>query len=390
MNSVRARVDSHEPEMIADLTAYIEKETPSDDVEALTSGLAWIRQWIFRRLGPPADETFYEGGNYGGTVVLDFPATHDGSGSVALLCHYDTVWPLGTLEDWPVSRSGDRLTGPGAFDMKTGLVQAVWAIKVARELNMPLPSIRLILNGDEEIGSVTSRPVIEQSVVDMNAVLVFEASADGALKTARKGIGIYRLTTHGVEAHAGLDPDRGVSAVDEMARLVLTLHGATDRSRGTTVNVGTLDGGYRSNVTAGMVSADIDIRVATKDEAVRVEHLMRDLKPHHPKAKVSVEGGWNRPIMTRSEGTAHLFEMSKESAAELGFDLRETSVGGASDGNYAAAMGLPVLDGLGAVGDGAHARDEWISVQGMLERTALTSMLYTRLAVLEPAMALHR
>lgn len=367
-------------QMVADLTAYIEQETPSDDLAALDAGLAWVRGWLEERIGAPASERRVDGGEHGDIAVLDYPATGGGTGRVAVLCHYDTVWPLGTLAGWPVRIDGDRLTGPGAFDMKAGLVQLVWAIRAAREAGLPLPAIRLVLNGDEETGSPASRPVIEAEVADRDAVLVFEASAEGALKTARKGVGIFQVTTRGIEGHAGLDPERGVSAIDEIARVVVQLHGAADLAAGTSVNVGTLRGGSRSNVTAGLATAMVDVRVADQEERARIDEVLQALAPRHEQAELEIGGGWNRPVMQRSEGTARLFALAEEAAAELGTTIRETSVGGASDGNFAAALGLPVLDGLGAVGDGAHARHEWISVDGMLERAGIAALLLTKLA----------
>ncbi|WP_222123779.1 M20 family metallopeptidase [Agrococcus jejuensis] len=365
--------------LVADVTAYAEQETPSDDLAALAAGLAWVRAYVERHLGAPAAERTVAGGTQGDIAVLDWPAANGGTGSIAILCHYDTVWPLGTLADWPVTIDGDRLTGPGVFDMKAGLVQATHAIAIARAEGLPLPAIRLVLNGDEEIGSLASRPVIEEAVAGRDAVLVFEASAEGALKTARKGVGIFSVTTRGIEGHAGLDPERGVSAIDEMARAVLTLHASADLSAGTSVNVGTITGGSRSNVTAGRAHALVDVRVADAAEMDRIDAALAAMRPHRDGAGLEVDGGWNRPVMPRSEVTAALFATARAVSVEQGWTVEEISVGGASDGNFAAALGLPVLDGLGAVGDGAHARHEWISIDGMVQRTALAAGLIARL-----------
>ncbi|MFJ4296236.1 M20 family metallopeptidase [Curtobacterium sp. NPDC089689] len=366
--------------LVADVTEYIEQETPSDDRAALAEGLGWVRAFVERHLGVPAAERTVAGGIHGDSAVLDWPATGGSARTVVLLCHYDTVWPLGTLAEWPVSIDGDRLTGPGAFDMKAGLVQAVHGLALARGTGRPLPAIRLVLNGDEEIGSPASRPVIEDAVAGSDAVLVFEASAQGALKTARKGVGIFEVTTHGIEGHAGLDPENGVSAIDEMARAVLALHGTADLAAGTSVNVGTIVGGSRSNVTAGRASAKVDVRVAERSEMDRVDAALGALRPHRDRARLEVTGGWNRPVMQRSAAIASLFETARAVSVDHGWEAAEVSVGGASDGNFAAALGLPVLDGLGAVGDGAHARHEWVSIDGMVQRTGLAADLITRLA----------
>lgn len=379
MNPLVEAAEARRRALIDDLTAYVQVETPSDDRTALAAGLAWVRSYLDEHLGAPDAESTVDGTPHGDVAVLDWNAVHGGAGRIAILCHYDTVWPLGTLLDWPVTVDGDRLTGPGAFDMKAGLVQVVHALAFARAQGLPLPAVRLVLNGDEEIGSPASRPVIEEAVAGRDAVLVFEASAGGALKTARKGVGLFTVTTQGVEGHAGLDPENGVSAIDEMARVIVALHDSADLAAGTSVNVGTMSGGSRANVTAGSAQALVDVRVTDVDEMRRMDEAFSGLEPRREAAEIAVDGGWNRPVMVRSAGTAALFTIAREVAAEQGLVVEETSVGGASDGNFAAALGLPVLDGLGAVGDGAHARHEWISIDGMVERTALAAGLLTRL-----------
>ncbi|WP_308190385.1 M20 family metallopeptidase [Amycolatopsis sp. GM8] len=364
-------VTEQREDMLADLRTYVELESPSSDKESLNATLAWLDSWLEERLGEAERIRRVDGGGRGDIEVRDYPG--HGDKPVLVLCHYDTVWPLGTLAEIPFRIEGDRGTGPGIFDMKSGLVHAVWALKALSAAGLERPPIRLLLNGDEETGSLSSRPVIEEVAADAAAALVFEASADGAIKTARKGVGIFRVDATGVEAHAGLDPAKGCSAIDEIARVVLHLHGLTDPGKGTTVNVGVLDGGTRTNVTAGKAGAQLDVRVASQGEADRIDRALAALRPHDARATLTVSGAWNRPVMERSETTFGLYERARTLAAEIGLDLRECSVGGASDGNFVAALGLPVLDGFGAVGDGAHARHEHISVQGMLERTALAA-----------------
>jgi glutamate carboxypeptidase len=368
--TVKDWVDAHRDEMLADLERYVSIETPSDDKPSLEAGLSWLDGWVRERLGEPTAVQEIDGREHGDMRVYDYAGA---GGPVLLLCHYDTVWSLGTLADWPFRIDGDQVTGPGVFDMKSGLVQAVWALRALDASGLPRPAFRLVLNGDEEIGSPASRPVIEHAAEGTKAALVFEASAGGAVKTARKGVGIFGITVNGVEAHAGLDPGKGVSAIDELARAVLTLHGLTDLAAGTTVNVGVIEGGTRGNVTAGRAHGVFDIRVRSAAEAERIDAALARLRPNDPRATLTIDGGWNRPVMERSARTAELFELAKGLAAELGVGLSECSVGGASDGNFVAALGLPVLDGFGAVGDGAHARHEHISVAGMLERTALAA-----------------
>ncbi|OXM63661.1 peptidase M20 [Amycolatopsis sp. KNN50.9b] len=364
--------------MVGDLGRYVGLETPSTDRPLLEAGLSWLDGWLRARLGEPASVRVTGGGQFGDVRVYDYAGS--GVEPVLVLCHYDTVWPPGTLAGWPFTVDGDRATGPGVFDMKAGLVQVVWALRALEAAGLPRPPVRLVLNGDEEIGSPVSRPVIEAAAAGAQAALVFEAAADGALKTARKGVGIYRISATGVEAHAGLDPGKGASAVDEIARVVLALHGLTDLAAGTTVNVGVVGGGSRGNVIAGAAWGEVDVRVSSAAEAARIEAALAGLTAADPRATVTVEGGWNRPVMERSAGIAALFARARDLAAEMGVTLRECAVGGASDGNFVAALGVPVLDGFGAIGDGAHARHEHISVTGMLERSALAAAVLTSLA----------
>jgi glutamate carboxypeptidase len=356
--------------LVDDVVAYVALETPSDDKALLGTGLAHLEQWLGERWGAPVARALHSSPDHGDAVVLDYP----GPGApLTLLAHYDTVWSAGTAAGWPVRVDGDRITGPGVFDMKAGLVQVVWAVRALRAAGVPTPALRLVLTGDEEIGSPFSRPLIEAASADAAAVLVFEASADGAVKTARKGVGLFTVLARGVEAHAGLEPGRGASAIDEIARAVRTLHEATDLAEGTTVNVGVLSGGTRSNVVAGAAEASVDVRVASTAGRGRIDAVLAGLAAHDPRAELIVLGGWNRPVMERTAGTAALYELAAGVAGRLGFALDETAVGGASDGNFAAALGVPVLDGLGAVGAGAHARHEHATVSGLVERAALAA-----------------
>ena len=378
--ALRNEVEARHERMIADLVAYASLETPSDDVDLLEAGLAWIESWLTATAGPAAARRVHVVEGYGDTVTLEYPSPTGSSEWVSALCHYDTVWSEGTLADWPITIDGDVMTGPGVFDMKSGLIQLGHAIAVSDGLGLPRPDVRIVLNGDEEVGSIASRTAIEAAVGRGGAVLVFESAAEGAVKTARKGVGIFEVETFGVEVHAGLHPRSGASAIDEMARIILQLHGAADIDAGTSLNVGIVQGGTRTNVRAGHARASVDVRVTSSDEAARVEALFAGLAPHDPLARVQVTGGWNRPPMERTAVTAALYGRAAAVAATLGFELREVSVGGASDGNFAAALGCAVLDGVGGVGGGAHARHEWISVAGMVERSEFVVALLADLA----------
>jgi len=380
LSALQGAVEARRAAMTADLTTYAMLETPSDDVALLRTGLAWIERWLTATVGPAADRREHRVGGHGDAVTLDLASPTGSTGWVTALCHYDTVWPSGTTTDWPVEIDGDRMTGPGVFDMKSGLIQLGTSLAVSDALGLPRPNVRLVLTGDEETGSIASRAMIEAESAKGGPVLVFESAAKGAVKTARKGVGIFRVEATGVEVHAGLHPAGGASAVDEIARVVLALHGAADHEAGTSLNVGIVQGGTRTNVRAGRATAMVDVRITSTAEMARVEAVLDGLRAHDPLAGLRVSGGWNRPPMERTPATAALFERARDVAGRVGFELREVSVGGASDGNFAAALGLPVLDGVGGVGGGAHARHEWISLDGMVERTVFVSALLADLA----------
>lgn len=363
----------HTAEMVDDVCWLVDLETPSDDVPLLDAGLVRIESWVTDRLGLPKDRTVWASDDHGDVLMLDYPGT--GTNRLVALAHYDTVFDTGTVQARPARVDGDVVTGPGVFDMKGGLVQVVWALRALDVLGVPRPSLQLVLNGDEEIGSPFSRSILEELSRGADAALVLESSVEGAVKTARKGVGLFRVTATGIEAHAGLEPELGASAIDEIARVVVALHAGADLDRGTSINVGVVRGGSRPNVMAGSATADLDVRVSTAAEQARVDDLLASLRPRDGRVRLTLSGGWNRPVMMRTAGIARMYDLARAAAGQLQFDLQEASVGGASDGNFVAAMGIPVLDGLGAVGAGAHARHEWISISGMVERAALAAAL---------------
>ncbi|WP_328333825.1 MULTISPECIES: 2-dehydropantoate 2-reductase [unclassified Streptomyces] len=372
--AVHGWLDEHRDAMDADLAAYTSQESSSDDTVSLAACLDWLRGWLDASLGAPASEEVHPREDAGDILIRRYAGTGPSTGAPVLLVgHYDTVWATGTLPDWPYRREGDRISGPGVFDMKAGLVQAVWALRALTALDLPRPECTLLLNGDEETGSRASSDVIVAEARKSRAALVFEASADGAVKTTRKGVGLFSLTITGEAAHAGLDPTSGASAVNEIARQVLALEALADPAAGTTLNVGVLHGGTRSNVTAAEATAQLDIRVATDDERARLDVALAGLAPADTRTSLRLAGGWNRPVFERTEGVGQIFALARSCAAPLGLDLRETAVGGASDGNFVLAAGTPVLDGLGAVGGGAHARSEHVKLSGMVERSALAA-----------------
>lgn len=371
-------------DMAADLAAYVGHETPSTDKRLLDAGLDWITGWIAGRLATPPAVTRIGCDGHGDVALLELPAQHGGDPAappLLFLCHYDTVWDAGTLDGWPFTRDGDTVTGPGAFDMKAGLVQGIWALRALETLGLARPPVRILLNGDEETGSKGSRPVIERAAGDVSGVLVLEPSADAAVKTARKGVGIFELDVYGMEAHAGLDPASGASAIGELARLVIEVQRLADLAAGTSVNVGTIRGGTRTNVVAGHAHATIDVRVTSAAQARRIDEALAGLAPSEPRLKVVLGGGWNRPVLERTPAIAAMFGLARQLAGRLGFELAEIAVGGGSDANFVAGRGIPLLDGLGPVGAGAHSRGERVDVAAMPQRAALVAGLVHAFAV---------
>lgn len=376
---LREWLAAHQDEMVADLGQYVSRESPSDDVYALRRCLDWVTGWLEQRLGAP-----YAVEKAGSRAIFRYAGSTGGPYSagdpVLLLAHYDTVWPLGTLEHRPFQRAGDRLTGPGVFDMKAGLVQLVWSLRALEQAGLARPDCTLLLNGDEETGSFESSGVILDEARRSRAALVFEASVDGAIKTARKSVGLFTIHVEGVQAHAGLDPRAGANAILELAKQILECEQANDLAAGTSLNVGVVRGGTRRNVAAGSASADLDVRVSTEAERQRVEDALSQLRPVDPRTRVWVTGDWNRPVFERTPAVAAISALARRCAAQLGFELAERAVGGASDGNFASSTGIPVLDGVGAVGGGAHARHEYATVSGMVQRAALTACVLSSFA----------
>jgi glutamate carboxypeptidase len=296
----------------------------------------------------------------------------EGVEPIVLLCHHDTVWPEGTLARLPFRVDGDRVTGPGSYDMKAGIVEAAFALAVAK----PNRPVVVLSTSDEEIGSTSSRTLIEETARKAVAVLVLEpAASGGAIKTARKGIADFILEVDGRAAHAGVEPEKGISAIEELAHQVLALKALSDPASGTTINVGVVDGGTRPNVVAAHARAEIDVRFARAAEAERVVRAISDLQPRLAGARLRVSGGVDRPPMERSAGTIRLAGLAQRVAADIGFQLNETSTGGGSDGNFTAALGVATLDGLGPDGGGAHADSEHLLVGSWIDRTELLRRL---------------
>ena len=304
-----------------------------------------------------------------------------GASQILLLGHFDTVWPVGQLDRMPLTRSGGRLHGPGVFDMKAGIAMAMLATRALLEAGPALAHrIVMLWTTDEETGSASSRAVIEDEARRSRAVLVLEPSLPGgAVKTARKGCGIYRVKVRGVAAHAGIEPQKGASAVHELAHQILRVNALQDLARGISVNVAQVSGGVRLNVIPDEAHATVDVRVPTAAAAAEIDAAFRALRAVDERTTVEASGGIDRPPLERTGLVERLYNVARDVARELGQDLAEGSTGGGSDGNFTAALGIPTLDGLGAIGDGAHALHEYVDIETLPDRAALLAGLITRI-----------
>jgi glutamate carboxypeptidase len=363
-------------DMLDVLKRMVEFESPSDDKAAVDHLGEYLAEQ-FESLGGKV--TFFPQETCGAHLKVDFPG--DNGKPVLLLGHFDTVWPLGTLQTMPFRVENGRAFGPGVYDMKAGITMMIFALRALRtaggtESSFSRP-ITVLLDTDEEVGSTTGRPVVEATAKDCEAVLVLEPSQSlkGQLKTARKGVGDYTIRVRGRASHAGVDFEKGHSAVIELSRQVLEIAKFTDVARGITVNPGVIQGGTRTNVVAAEAVAEVDIRIARAADADELEKKFAALRPVDPNCTVEVSGGLNRPPMERTEGTVRLFRLAQEQAKPMGMTLDEASTGGGSDGNFTSGMGIATLDGLGAVGEGAHASNESILLEELPRRTALLAAL---------------
>jgi len=364
---------SHREAMVALLADLVAAESPSDMAETQAGPLA-ILTAQFEQLG--YNVRHIPGEKTGGTLLATHPTAAERPRQL-LLGHCDTVWPVGTLARMPLVVDGDILRGPGSYDMKAGLVQGIFALRALRELGVqpPLEPVFLV-NTDEEIGSVESRPVIEELARQSARALILEPSAgpEGKLKTARKGVGEFEIAVRGVAAHAGLEPEKGVSAILGMAEVVRTLATLNDYPRGLSVNVGVISGGLRGNVVAPECRAVVDVRAMTTADALQLEEAIRGLPVPLPGTSIVISGGFERGPLERTPRNVALWELTRETAAEMGLFIEEAAVGGGSDGNLTSAH-TATLDGLGPVGDGAHAAHEHVIISKMIERGALLAAL---------------
>jgi glutamate carboxypeptidase len=370
--------------IVSTIRELVEIESPSDN-KAAVDRVAEVVAEKFARLG--GEVRFHRAKDFGSHLQVNFGGK--AAKPVLLLGHYDTVYPLGTLATMPCRVERNRLTGPGVLDMKSGIALMLHALAGLQEWTSGnsggrsdglLRPVTVLLVSDEEVGSNSSRAITEALARRSAAVLVFEPSYGrrGAVKTARKGVGEYLVKVTGKAAHAGLDFEKGANAILELARQIEKLSSFTELKKGLTVNVGVVSGGSRTNVVPSEATARVDVRIARLNDAAGIDKKVRRLRPFNRKCKVEITGGVNRPPMERTAGVAALYEQASAIARELGWKLEEAAVGGGSDGNFTAGLGIPTLDGLGGVGDGAHATHEHILISKLPRRAALIAGLIER------------
>ncbi|MFN2227135.1 MAG: M20 family metallopeptidase [Anaerolineae bacterium] len=374
MSHILDHLQAQQESMVQMLRELVHLESPSDDRQAVNR-VAERLAAAFERLGARSRRLAQIA--FGDHLRIEWGA---GEGQILLLGHMDTVWPVGEIEERPFEVEGYRATGPGIFDMKGGLVVGYYALAALHELGLA-PGRRLVfvLNSDEEWGSPTSRSLIEEEGRRSEAVLVLEPSREGALVIWRKGVGRFEMEVQGMASHAGAAHERGVSAVEELARQVLDLEAMTDYGRGTTVNVGLVQGGSKVNVRPASAWAEIDLRVTTAEEGARMTRAILGLRPHNREATLVMTGRMNRPPWEISLHSSELFERARRVGKRLGMDLEPAGTGGASDGNFTAALGIPTLDGLGVIGNDAHALSEWVDLSSLPRRAALLAELLLEL-----------
>jgi glutamate carboxypeptidase len=357
---------------LLDLTRkLVAAESPSDSKSSVDACVALTAAHL-KQLGGRIK--LHRQQDHGNALEAHFGPRSSGKTSaqpMLLLGHLDTVWPLGTLQSMPCRVRSGRLWGPGTLDMKAGVAMAATALELLMEADLLRREIIILLNGDEEIGSPASRPITENLARQCSSVYVLEPAQGLAYKTARKGIGDWHIEVKGIAAHAGVDFEKGANALLELARVIETVSNWTDLKRGLTVNAGVAAGGTKSNVVPAQARAHIDVRIPRLADGPRIARKFASLRPADPRCALTVTGGINRPPMERSRGGVRLFRQAQTLARELGFELNEASTGGGSDGNFTAALGIPTLDGMGAVGEGAHAPHESVLLEHLAPRTAL-------------------
>ncbi|MBA3248631.1 MAG: M20 family metallopeptidase [Pyrinomonadaceae bacterium] len=379
--SLREYFESRQGKLLKAIREVVESESPSGDVEGSRQVVDLLAD-VARSIDGVSDVERIVNRDYGEHLRLRaFDSGAEGARPTLILGHTDTVYERGSLQARPWREEAGRIYAPGIFDMKANCVLALEALRACAVLHLkPARPVVVLFTCDEETGSHSGRALVEEEARRAAQVLVLEPPASGGrVKTARKGTGMFTLKVEGRAAHAGLEPEKGASAILEIARQIEKIHSLSDPARGVTLNVGVVCGGTRSNVVAAEARAEIDLRFGTKQDAEQLEQQLLNLQPFDARVQLKMEGGINRPPLERTAAVAELYERAKAIAAAMNYELNETSVGGASDGNFAAAVGAPVLDGLGVDGDGAHAVHEHIIVDDLARRGALLAGLIASL-----------
>lgn len=377
MTDLRAACQAALPDAINLLKQLCVFESPSGDKAAVDACSTFVASQL-RALG--AEVRSVPQTTAGDHLVADWAGGATGSGQFLTLCHLDTVWPIGTLAGMPLREVDGKLYGPGTYDMKAGVVIVLTAMRALQAAGLsPKHPIRLIFTSDEEVGSTTSRDLIETEARRSTLALVMEpAMIGGQLKTFRKGVGEFRVVAQGRSAHAGVDHPKGLNAIAELAHQIIKLQAMTNYDLGTTLNVGVISGGTASNVVPERAEMDVDFRVSKMSEVDRLMPTILNLPPVIPGVQLTISGGLNRPPMERTATMIATFEQAKRLGERIGLKLEEGATGGGSDGNFTSALGTPTLDGIGARGDGAHAVHEHIIIDSLAERAALLATIFTQ------------
>lgn len=359
--------------VVEDIRSLVDIESPSHNVEQSRKVVDRIVS-MARAVAADLEIERIHADNCGDHLLIRaFPSDRR---PVLVLGHTDTVHPIGTNVRNPTRIEGDRFYGCGIFDMKANIALLLSVLRYFAETGTrPERPISIFLSCDEEVGSRTGRPIVESEAPRSEVCLVLEPSLEGKVKTGRKGTGMFTLSAHGIPAHAGLEPEKGASAILELARQIERIDELNDAASGTTVNVCMIKGGTTSNVIPEYADCEIDVRFTSESEAQRVDRTLRELKPFDPRVSLALTGEINRPPMERTEPVAALYERARKIAATFDYEIGEAQVGGGSDGNFVAALGVPVLDGLGIAGTGAHTLDEHVLVSDIAKRTALITLL---------------
>jgi len=355
---------THKEDLILDLLELVDAESPSNNKEYSNRCCDVLCAIVEKRLGVTGERFPQE--EFGDHVMFKIG---DGARKTLLIGHYDTVWDVGAK---PTIREGNIIKGSGVFDMKFGIISSIWSLKAMADLGIALDrTVYLLYNSDEEVGSPTSKSIMLENAEQYEAAVILEPAFRGGIKTERKGVGIVDITITGLASHAGSNYESGISAIDEATKVVTYLHSLTDLEKGTTVSVGTINGGTKRNVVAAECSLGVDFRVRTSAEADRLLEAIFSIKPSRDGIDIKIDGGLNRPPFEKTPGNIALYKKIQEIAASIDLEVFEVATGGASDGNFTSYAGIPTIDGMGAVGDGAHALDEYIDVDASLERTVL-------------------